>query len=257
MGMRERLPDIAKRTDTSMKKNIIIMTSGLAGSSVLTALLARAGYWTGAGTFKKLDYDTHENQQLIKLNKDLLKAARIDRDYTKSFDRADVVQVARAADIVDPAPYERLIEECQAQRPWIWKDPRLWLTIRVWRRWLDLESIQFVLITREIHQTWVSTAGRGQIQTKDFLRRYMDGIRQSIVEFFEAEKLPYLPVVYEDLLVRPEQTLERINGFLGTHLGIDDLRAVYKGQLYRRPRGLLDSVKAYLKYWKNYAQRAR
>src|SRR5690242_9748399 len=63
--------DIAMSTSNS---NVIILTSGLTGSSVLTGLIARAGYWTGSQTFKK-EYDTFENVELIRLNRDLFAAA--------------------------------------------------------------------------------------------------------------------------------------------------------------------------------------
>jgi hypothetical protein len=47
-----------------MRKNVIILTSGLSGSSVLAGLIANAGYWVGDETFKKDDYDTFENREL-------------------------------------------------------------------------------------------------------------------------------------------------------------------------------------------------
>ena len=47
--------------------NTIILTSGLTGSSVLTGLLARGGFWAGDRTAKKKDYDTFENEELIRL----------------------------------------------------------------------------------------------------------------------------------------------------------------------------------------------
>ena len=49
------------------RRNVIILTSGLTGSSVLTGLISRVGYWNGDQTHKK-EYDTCENSELISLN---------------------------------------------------------------------------------------------------------------------------------------------------------------------------------------------
>ena len=45
----------------SRPDNVIILTGGLTGSSVLAGVLAAAGYWSGEDTFKKRDYNTYEN----------------------------------------------------------------------------------------------------------------------------------------------------------------------------------------------------
>jgi len=55
-----------------MKKNVIILTHGVSGSSVFAALLGRAGYWLGSETVQKPDYDTFENAALVALNYELL-----------------------------------------------------------------------------------------------------------------------------------------------------------------------------------------
>jgi hypothetical protein len=55
-------------------QNVIVLTSGLSGSSVLTSLVAKAGYWTGE-THKKHDYDTYENTELLDLNLKILAPA--------------------------------------------------------------------------------------------------------------------------------------------------------------------------------------
>ncbi len=240
-----------------MQKNVIVMTNGLAGSSVLTGLLARAGYWSGEDTFKKSDYDTFENRDLIALNKALLAAAEFAGDYEMVYEPAFIDAAIPPPGRVDPAPYLALIAECDRHGPWIWKDPRLWLTIRTWRHWLDLDQVQFVLVTREPLQAWISTTIRRQIQTPAYLSAYMDGIRDSILAFFHDQQVPYLHLVYEDLLVHPEASLARLNRYLGTGLTVADLRGVYRGPLYRKPRGLADLVKAGLIYLKNYGQRYR
>ena len=50
-----------------MKQNLIILTGGLSGSSVLAGLINKAGYWLGTKT-TKVKYDTFENSKLVELN---------------------------------------------------------------------------------------------------------------------------------------------------------------------------------------------
>ena len=240
-----------------MNKNVIILTNGLSGSSVLTGLIARAGYWTGEQTFKKKDYDTFENQQLVDLNKKLFTDLGFEEDYEMTFDPAYLCPFAETNGRIDDAPFQKFLEELDSHQPWIWKDPRLWLTIHYWKHLLNLDEVRFVHLTRDPLQTWTSVTIRRQIQTLDYLRRYMHGIRDSIREFIADNDLPCLELNYEQILVQPEASVARINEYLGSELTIDDLRAVYRGDLYRKPRDTMDFLKAGLIYLKNYGQRYR
>lgn len=239
-----------------MQKNVIILTNGLSGSSVLAGLIARAGYWTGH-THKKTDYDTHENQELVDLNKRLFADVGFTSNYEMLFDPAYLTPFVQAHGAVDDALYRGFLDKLESRRPWLWKDPRLWLTIHYWRHLLNLDDVQFVHLTRDPMQTWTSVTIRRQIQTLDYLRRYMHGIRDSIRTFIADNDLPCLELNYEELLVEPESSIAQINGYLGTALTVDDLRAIYRGELYRKPRDTRDFIKATLIYLKNYGQRYR
>lgn len=240
-----------------MQRNIIILTTGLAGSSVLTGLLAEAGYWTGEDTFKKTDYNTFENKALVDLNRRLLKDVGYSRDYTMEFDHEDARMIAEKSQGIDVHPFTDFVAECDRHRPWIWKDPRLALTIRFWKELIDMNQVQFIILKREEFQTWISTTIRRQIQTREFCHRYLQNVQDSLVEFLRENNQPFIEVVYEDILMKPEDTLRRLNGYLGTFLTMDNLLNVYRSPLYRKQRGLADAIKAYLIYFKNYALRYR
>ena len=102
-----------------MRKNVIILTNGLSGSSVLTGLIARGGYWTGEQTFKKKDYDTYENQELVDLNKKLFAEMDFTSNYEMLFDPAYVQTFMGAHGSVDDAPYQAFIEKLNSHQPWI------------------------------------------------------------------------------------------------------------------------------------------
>jgi hypothetical protein len=91
--------------------------------------------------FKKSEYNAYENSELIKLNGELIKQSRSIGNYMYECSQEAIGRIASIWGQMDDAPYRGFVERCQAHRPWIWKDPRLWLTIRAWGPLLDLSGL--------------------------------------------------------------------------------------------------------------------
>jgi len=238
-----------------MRQNVIILTSGLTGSSVLTGLISRCGYWMGDASFKK-EYDTHENRELIQLNRRIFEQAGYSVDHLTEFSGDALQRIESIPDDAESEPYRKFLKTCAAHQPWIWKDPRLWLTIRFWKRFLDLKSCKFIVLTRGSRQLWVSAILRRKIISYRDSRAHEAHIRRSAIDFLQSHRASYLEVRYEDLIVRPEESIRKLNAFLGTSLSVEDLKSVYYKPLYKTPRNsAFDFVKAALIYLKNYSQR--
>ena len=221
---------------------------------MLTGLLRAAGLWAGA-TIVKRDYDTFENTDLVRLNRKLMQAAGIGEDYTTQY-RADWVRrVAALAARIDKREFSEFVAECENNRPWIWKDPRLWITIGFWQHLLPVTNLRYILLKREQLQAWVSCNLRRQVQTPGYLLRYNSSIEGELLRHLQSQHAEYLPMVYEHLLLRPEQELERLSQFLGLSVHIHHLRAIYAGKLYRRNHGLRDLFTASLIFGKNFRER--
>ncbi len=238
-----------------MKKNVIILTHGWTGSSILTALFGRAGYWIGSETVKKTDYDTYENADLVVLNRRILDEFAKGLSHEHSFEYDDVLAIERASVGQDLTPYADFVARCSTHGLWVWKDPRLTWTIRVWARVLNLERTAFLILTRDPMQAWISSNLRRHIQSRRFTDEYKRGITRSNIRFLEERGLPVLNLSFEDLLLQPEQTLERLNSFYDLQLTMQDLQAVCDKPLYRKSLGFGDLVKAVLIYVKNYGER--
>lgn len=242
-------------------KNVIVLTTGLSGSSVVTALLARAGFWTGDATVLKETmyerYETHENHELVALNKRLFEELQFSGRYEQEFRAEWATLFDHAHERVDTIPYRSFVEKCRQHEPWIWKDPRLWLTIRFWRHYLDLRQIRFVIVTRDRSQLWTSYILKRQIVSRAFIKRYEDGIMKCIREFLAMESAPFHELSFDALIEQPMETIQSLNAWLGTSLGAPDLEAIYHGPLSRPSRGLADRFKAWLIYAKNFRQRVR
>jgi len=235
--------------------NVIVLTIGWTGSSVLTGLLARAGLWSGDATMKKIDYDTWENLELTQLNKRLLVESGCPIDYTREFSWQALAHVAAAVERIDTTPYREFAATTGRHPPWIWKDPRLWVTIRFWQRLMSFDDARFVWLARDDMQSWISANMRRQIITWRYLRRYNREVNNSIEAFLALDRLPYTRLSFEDIVERPEATLAQLNGFLGTQLTMEDLRATYTKPLRKRARGARDFLLASAIHAKNYAER--
>lgn len=238
-----------------MRDRVVILTYGLSGSSVLAGLLTRAGYWPGDATYKKPDYDTFENLQLIEANRKLIAEAGYKGDHEHEFSAATVQRIATSRDSVAQAPFTDFLAECDRHKPWVWKDPRLWLTIRFWGSLLP-RDVAFILLTRSTAQLWASTNLRRRIYTMNYIRRYHGQIEASLREFLASRQAPFLHVVFDDLIAQPEESLRSLNGFLGTSLARADLAAIYTEPLGRRSHGPLDFMKAALVHAKNFSERS-
>jgi hypothetical protein len=240
-----------------MKRNAIILTSGLSGSSVLTGLIARAGYWTGHSTHKKRDYDTFENTRLIDLNLKLFQMAAYTGNYLVEFSSQAINDITSLTSRVSDGAFEGFIDTCNQHQPWVWKDPRLWLTIRFWKHLLDLNDCRFILLTRSTLQTWISQILRRQIISYQYSKNYETRIHQSILGFFEQNRVSYLHLSYEHLILRPADTVKALNRLLETELTIEDLKEVYHKPLYKNPRSSwAEHLKAVAIYAKNYSGRS-
>lgn len=236
--------------------NAVILTSGLSGSSVLAGLLVRGGFWPGTETARKEDYETFENADLVSLNMRLFEEAGYRGDYTREVSRQAIADIAGLDGRIDDAPFGAMVEKCEQHRPWLWKDPRLWLTIRFWRKFLDLQECRFIHLTRAPWPLWISSLLRRQVTSFRFLRTYEAEISALITGFLEENRLSSLRVTYEELILKPDDTIARLNRYLGTALSVADLEAVYTRPLYRNPGSSLAScAKALLIYARNYSER--
>jgi len=240
-----------------MKKNLIVLTSGLSGSSVVTNLLCRAGYWSGDSTCKKSDYNTHENSRLVELNEQLLQLLGYDQEYSVVVKANKLVQAAELINTIDLTPFKAFVAECDKATPWVWKDPRLWVTMPFWIQLLAEDSFQVVFVDRSISQRWISELFRRNIQTIKYCATYNAEIKELIKQFIEKHQLSCCDVLFDDLIESPENTLLLINKSLGISLALADLEAVYNKPLYKKTRGIKDSFCSILIYIKNYRVRLK
>jgi hypothetical protein len=104
----------------------------------------------------------------------------VGEDYTKRFVPRAIATIAALAGGEPDGEYRALVADCDSHAPWMWKDPRLWLTIRFWAPLLTWPRIRVLLLSRDPVQSWISCTQRRQIQTYKYSRRYNEAIQRSL-----------------------------------------------------------------------------
>jgi hypothetical protein len=250
------MPDIDNTREILMKKNVVILTHGWTGSSAFTALVSQADYWSGDETFEKVDYNTYENVELVDLNNRMLDELKFEGDREHEIVALDVLEdLERKADDIDLTPYKEFVERCQTNKPWIWKDPRLTWTIRIWARFLPMEDTSFIILTRDEQQAWITSNLRRHIQSRSFTKNYNNAVTGTLKQFLKKNNKDFVEFKFEDLQLTPEKTIERLNAFLKIELTMDNLKAIYKLPLHKKSKGTKDYFKALAIYLKNYKYR--
>ncbi|MHA1284838.1 MAG: hypothetical protein ACTSQP_20240 [Promethearchaeota archaeon] len=231
------------------KDNVIIFSSGLSGSSVLTGFIARAGFWLGHNT-KKIFYDTYENEKLVDLNIRLLKESGYTGEDVGDIIPPSIDHIKNLKNKLDLNQYKLFINDCNRHKPWIWKDPRLCYTIFFWKHLVDLNRVKFILMTRDLKQTWTGVLLRlNKAISYNNLKTINENCIKSAKDFLQEYSIPSLDLSFEDLIIMPEKSIEKINNFLSIDLGLADFREIYKGNLYKKRWSNYDYKKAFLKFY--------
>lgn len=231
-----------------MKKNVIILTGGLSGSSVLAGLIAAKGYWLGEETKEIKRYSTNENSRLVDLNIEIFKRSGYGWDDALEIPPPSISDIEAVAAYPDLEPFNHFVNECNGHSPWLWKDPRLCYTIFFWKHFLDLNNCQVILMSRSVQQAWTGAVLKGKIPIafNDLQTIENNCIRHSEA-FCKQEQITPIRVTFEELIVNPEETLSRINTFLDSDLSIQDFTSIYKGPIHQTRWSKVDFRKAQFK----------
>jgi hypothetical protein len=236
--------------------NLIILTTGLSGSSVVTGLIAQDGYWLGDETAFKSNasghYETYENKRLIALNDELLVLLNIQLDESSWYNAELFNRVVNETKTIDKSKFIDFINYCQQHDRWIWKDPRLWLTLGFWTELLRECDVNFIVITRQPLSLWVSMLNKRQLVGYFELKNLERKSSKRIQDFLASRGLTYSLLNYDQLVEEPQFEIDKLNVFLKSSLGLEDFTQVYHGKIGEKTYDYKKLFKAILIYIKNY-----
>jgi hypothetical protein len=217
---------------------------------VLTGLIARGGYWSGDET-TDVGYNTHENADLVALDREIIDASGVDwtRLPPRPIDETTIAGLHKAIDVLDKDRSLAFVERCQAHRPWIWKDPRLAYTIHYWESFLDLSECQFIIMGRDFRQAWSAHMIKGNRAVRyRVFHAVRHGLLESARRYAREHRLQSMSTTFEELTVEPQKVIDKLNGFLGTALTMDDFHATYSGPVGKLRWSKLDYLHAWARY---------
>ena len=239
--------------------NVVILTTGISGSSVLTGFIANSGFWAGDHTVFKDNvtgkYETYENEKLVALNTSLVKAAGVEFEGKARYDGKARDKLNDLYSEIDTTTYRQFIEECNAHSPWIWKDPRLFLTIGFWKNCLDLSNTKVIVLHRNTYELWKSLTIKRIIYSYRYLKRSEEETRHELISYLESNNFSFVTLEYDRFISDLVGSISRLNEFLGTNLKQEDWDKIYEptSRFSRYKRTLL----AFLIYVKNYNGRIK
>ena len=233
-----------------MKDNVLILTTGSSGSSVLAGIIATQGYWTGNET-KKLNFDTFENAELVDLNMEILAASSFKRHDCNDLPQPSIKAIKQLTTHIDLKPFNNFIEKCSRHQPWLWKDPRLSFTIHFWAQIMEINSYKYILMDRDPIQSYTGLILNRKVPMSftEQSRINQNYIKSCKLFFQDQDKdLPYFRCTFEDLIINPVNLLQRLNTFLDTNMDLQNVKSVYRGDLYYKRYSKLDFLKAKAQY---------
>ncbi len=239
------------------KHNVIILTTGLSGSSLFTKLLCKHGYWCGEKTITKNNYsghyNTYENEVLVKLNQTLLDKCQVDFSVQDQFDDKLFAQIEKLSQTIDLKPYTAFIKECDNHQPWVWKDPRLIHTLGFWLKLIDRENCRFLYVARRPWWLWVSFLNKRRLIDYTTLKHYeTQSLSKSINALKSWGGLVEL-FYFDDLISNPKTSLGRLNRFLRISISLEDFKQNSHSTPTFEHKAQIQ-IKAILIYLKNYQQ---
>jgi len=238
-------------------KNVIVLTTGLSGSSVLSGVISESGYWAGNETVIKDNssgqYNTYENVELVELNSSLCDKADFLFD-DKAWYKTDGQRVFdEIASTIETNSFKEFLLSCNRHQPWIWKDPKVWPTIGYWSHLIDPESTRVLLLKRNGFKLWLSQVVKRKVYDYFYLDRAEKTATAELKCYLNENNLQFIQVTHESLVSDTELELKRINQFLGSNIKLEHWEKIYQKPKFQ------SSVKrlflGLLIYMKNYQTR--
>jgi hypothetical protein len=120
-----------------------------------------------------------------------------------------------------------LVVTCNEHAPWMWKDPRLCMTLSYWAKVIDWTHASVVLTQRNSEDVYWSFRRKGwcpagNVQREKTIAR-IEKHASMALEIVNEFNLPHICIEYDEYHQHPEIVARRINEFADLELTTDDL----------------------------------
>ncbi len=217
-----------------MRKNIIVVGTPRSGTSLAASIFARQGFFVADDEGTELREADHFNpggyweaEPLIEANVSLFRRAGFAHHNTWIFDPISNEQAGRIGGLKPDDAHLDLIARFDAQRPWVWKDPRLCYTLGYWWPLLDPDTTAVMFVRRDPEETFRSFARIGWREDTDAdreetYRRMADHIAAAETTLRRLD-IPHAEVAYSDYREDPQGVAELLSDLSGATIRASDL----------------------------------
>ena len=205
------------------RKNVLVLGMARSGTSLTASIFAAAGYYLGevmpANRANPLGY--FQSEELTALDIELFRRVGFPFDNTWNHDDISEEAVDAIARLEVLPTHRDFLARFDQHAPWVWKDPRLCLTLSFWLKVIDADRTCAVLIRRDPADIYHSFRLRNWTKHGISKRRLYRRIERHVDRgraALEKSKLPYTEIQYDALLRTPHDVLSQINRTAGTRL---------------------------------------
>lgn len=219
-----------------MPKNLIVVGVPRSGTSLTTAIFGRKGYYVGRIDEQRVregdddnPFGYFEGDDVIARNVEVFHRAGFGGHNTWLREMISEESIVRIAQMEPSEEHRRFVESYQVNAPWVWKDPRLNLTLAYWWKLMDPTTTGVVLVQRDPAQVFRSFqrmgwVGNGKVARKKAFQRIERHIRAA-QEAIESLQIPHITVNYQEYFSEPDEVAHRLGGFCGLDLSVEELNA--------------------------------
>ena len=217
-----------------MPHNVIVVGTPRSGTSMLTGIFGRLGFFLAGDTDSELrDPDRGnpdgywEAEGLIERNVEVFSAAGFPCHNTWLFDAISPEQASRIPALSALPGHREFVKQYEGHAPWVWKDPRLCYTLSYWWPLVDPATTRVVLITRNPEATYrsfvrINWREDTEEARTDVFQRIEDHnrvAREAIVSL----DIPYVELAYDRFKQDGDTIARELSDFIGIDLKPADL----------------------------------
>lgn len=239
-----------------MPKNVIVLGMARSGTSLTAGIFGRKGYYVAPeAAGEKMPTDDAnptgywEAVGLIERNVELYRAVGFGGHNSWGPERIDEAAIEQLAHLQPLPGHREFITSYDAHRPWVWKDPRLCLTLSYWWPLLSADDTRVLFLDRdpdEIHRSFmrVQFVPREQ-ESRERVFGLIEQHTRSAKKILEQLSIPHLVVQHRRYFEDADALARELGDFLELDLSAQDLhvkRELNHSTASGRARGLVAQV---------------
>jgi hypothetical protein len=228
-------------------RNILVIGVPRSGTSLTTAIFARKGYHVGPMAEESVrSGDEHnpfgyfEADDVIDRNVALFQRVGYPEHNTWLEQPISDDQIAALGELEATEEDRLFIAQYATRTPWIWKDPRLTLTLGYWWRLMDPHNTGVVFAARKVDDIlrsflrmgWCNDSEVSRNEARRRIEQHLRAAREAIARL----DIPHVTVQYHEYLENPASVAERLAAFCRVPISVADMN-VRPDLAHTSPRG--------------------